>query len=117
MTTLTVYQTDDAGAYLFPVQANEIALQPTEFNIPYGAVEEAPPPVPAGQVAQWSNGEWLTVVDNRNVTLYVASSGAPYTLGESIEVDNASVRYNGLGLIPSWLTTAAPAEQPTQTAS
>lgn len=116
MSSLTVYQTDADGAYLFPVQANEIALQPGQFNIPYGAVEAEPPTVPSGQVAQWVDGAWSTVEDNRSATLYVASSGEQYTLGESIEVDSASVSYNGLGAIPNWLTTTAPAA-PTEQAT
>ncbi|KDB09779.1 hypothetical protein LIG30_1263 [Burkholderia sp. lig30] len=109
MKTMTVYQTDHDGCYLYPVVANELALQPDSFNIPYGAVETEPPAAASGMVAQWSNGAWATVLDNRSTALYVASTGAQYPIGGSVEVGGASVSYNGLGPIPSWLTTTAPA--------
>lgn len=108
MTTLTVYQTDGTGAYLYPLEANEIALQPGEFNIPFGAVETAPPVASSGQVPQWSNGAWTIVEDSRNLTFFVVATGDTYTLGSQIEVDSASVSFNGLGAVPAWLTTTAP---------
>lgn len=112
MKTMTVYQTDPAtGAFMYQTVANEIPLQPGEFNIPDSCVETAPPTVTAGHVAQWSNGAWQEVQDNRSATLYVASTSCEYPIGSSVEVDSASVSYNGLGPVPAWLTTTAPAAQ------
>ena len=39
----TVYQANDDGLFLYETVANELALTPGSFNIPYGAFEDAPP--------------------------------------------------------------------------
>ncbi|AOK40849.1 hypothetical protein [Burkholderia vietnamiensis] len=112
MKTMTVYQTDHDGCYLYPVVANELALQPDSFNIPYGAVETEPPEAASGTVAQWADGAWQLVADNRGTVLYVAATGVQYEFGCTVEIDSASVSYNGLGPIPAWLSATAPAAQP-----
>lgn len=39
----TVFQTNDDGLFLYESMANELALTPGAFNIPYGAYEDMPP--------------------------------------------------------------------------
>ncbi|CAN0622121.1 conserved protein of unknown function [Burkholderia multivorans] len=112
-----VYQTDVAtGAFMYAATAHE-TLQPSHFNIPFGCVETPPPDAPAGQVAQWVDGAWQLVADNRGGPLYVVASGAQYEIGRTVEVNNASVSYNGLGAVPGWLTATEPeqaAQEPQQ---
>jgi hypothetical protein len=70
MSTLTVYQTDDEGIYLYETQAYSFALDPDNFNIPYRAVTVKVPAIPEGQRARWTGkkpgsaqeftaGKWL----------------------------------------------------------
>ena len=78
MATKTVYQSDPiSGIYLFTTQANELALAPGLFNIPFGAYEEAPPAVPEGEVAQWNptSSAWMAVEDHRGETFYLVRTG------------------------------------------
>ncbi|WZB70777.1 hypothetical protein WJ968_37155 [Achromobacter xylosoxidans] len=37
-----VYQTDSDGLYLYESIANELAMTPGRFNVPFGAYEDAP---------------------------------------------------------------------------
>lgn len=106
--TKTVYQTASSGAYLYETVANELPLSPGDFNVPYGAVEVAPPDAPAGQVAQWQGNVWAIVADNRNATLYRTDTGEQYVIDSAVEVDGSETRYHGLGAIPAWLTALVP---------
>ncbi|CAG4905986.1 phage tail protein [Paraburkholderia saeva] len=106
--TKTVYQTAPNGAYLYETIANELPLSPGDFNVPYGAVEVAPPVAPAGQVAQWQGNVWAIVADNRGAALYRADSGEQYVIDSVVEVNGSETSYNGLGAIPAWLTETAP---------
>ncbi|KVX06247.1 hypothetical protein ACVTTK_07755 [Alcaligenes nematophilus] len=84
----------------------------------FGDVAVAPPAdIPVGQVARWvstvdryalehgdaGTGAWELVDDNRQVTLYTADG--EYSLGT---VHNGQ-EYDGLGPLPAWLSTVAPA--------
>ncbi|TDR82217.1 hypothetical protein [Paludibacterium purpuratum] len=53
MNTKTVYQCDAAGVYAGETVAHESPLEPGVFLIPAGAVQTAPPTIPAGQRAIW----------------------------------------------------------------
>lgn len=107
MATKTVYQSDPiSGIYLFTTQANELALAPGLFNIPFGAYEEAPPEVLEGEVAQWNSisSAWMTVEDHRGEALYLVKDGTQYQMGSSVEVDGEPASYPGWGKVPAWLT-------------
>lgn len=108
MSQKTIYQADKNGFFLYEDQANAFFLDPTRFNIPYLAYEEKPPATDPGYVARRKNGEWIVVEDHRADVLYVASTGEIYTIDSTVEIDNASVRYDGGGPIPPWLTPDAP---------
>jgi len=107
----TVYQTDVDGLFLYATTANELALAPGLYNIPFGAYEDAPPAAPAGQVARRTGDAWELVEDYRGVRLWLADSGMLYTIGQEVEVGGESVSYPGWGALPGWLTDAEPAPQ------
>ena len=92
--------------HLFTTQANELALAPGLFNIPFGAYEEAPPAVPEGEVAQWNptSSAWMAVEDHRGETFYLVKDGTAYEMGSSVEVDGEPTSYPGWGKVPAWLT-------------
>lgn len=46
------YQTDDAGLFLYQVEAYPFPLE-DRLNVPYLAVQVAPPAVPEGSRARW----------------------------------------------------------------
>jgi len=104
MKSIDVFQADPTGFFLYASKANELALDPGNFNVPFGAVPVAPPEAIPGQVARLVDGEWALVEDHRTDTLYVIASGARYTLGEAIE----GQRYDGGGPLPEWLTDIPP---------
>ena len=115
MATKIVYQTDPAnGIYLFATLANELALVPGVFNIPFGAYEDAPPEVAPGHVAQrdQSGNAWTVVEDHRTDVLYLVSDGTQYQLGSVVEIDARPLSYPGWGEVPAWLTLAAPTPLP-----
>ncbi|VVE55305.1 hypothetical protein PIN31009_04955 [Pandoraea iniqua] len=99
-----VYQTDESGFFLYQTTAHELFLSPGEFNVPYGAVEAEPPAVNEGSVSRWDGEKWTIVEDNRRKLLYVVTTSAPYTIGEPVDLVNETVRYDGGGPIPAWLT-------------
>lgn len=109
MKTIDVYQTDANGFFLYAATASELFLSPGTFNIPYGAVTDAPPKAVMGKAATWDGNAWRMVEDNRSVRLYVARSGAEYQLGSVVNIDGESVTYHGGGPIPDWLTKTQPA--------
>jgi hypothetical protein len=100
-----VYQTNHYGLFLYETVANELALEPGSFNIPYGAHESAPPPTEAGTVARWDDDAWTVVEDHRGDALFVKSSGTPYELGSEATVNGEAVSYPGWGPVPGWLTS------------
>ncbi|WP_336726352.1 phage tail protein [Achromobacter ruhlandii] len=111
MATKTVYQTDPvSGIYLFATQANELALVPGVFNIPFGSYEDAPPAVAAGEVARWNQATsgWDVVEDHRGEVFYLVKDGMEYALGSVVEIEGGSTSYPGWGEVPAWLTLAAP---------
>ncbi|MCP2517041.1 phage tail protein [Achromobacter mucicolens] len=102
-----VYQTDSNGIYLYETRAAELPLSPGDFNIPFGAYEDAPPPAPHGYVAQREATGWKLVEDHRGTNLRITSTGEPYQLGTEAGAADESVVYNGIGPIPDWLTVYA----------
>lgn len=54
----TVSQLDDNGFFVCPTDADESPLEPGVFILPRGAVDLAPPTVPAGQRAKVVGGVW-----------------------------------------------------------
>lgn len=59
MSTKTVYQTDHAGLYQGPVEADESPLEPGVFHLPARAVEVAPPETwPDDKWPRWSGAGW-----------------------------------------------------------
>ena len=104
----TVFQTDLDGLYLYDTVANELAMEPGAFNIPFGAQEVPPPAAPAGQVARWAGSAWVLVEDHRATQFYRTDSGQPYAFGSTIEVEGVAVSYKGWGAVPTWLTDVQP---------
>lgn len=105
---ITVYQTDADGLYLHAVTANELAMQPGTYNVPFGARLTAPPEAPAGQVALAVGESWTLVEDHRAATLYRTSDGSEYAIGSTVLDRDQAVRYPGWGPIPDWLTSTRP---------
>lgn len=109
--TIPYYQLDAQHCFVFAEEAHQYWDDPGRYNVPWDAVTVAPPAAGAGQVARWlaSTESWEIVADHRGDQLYVESSGQPYQMGGEVIVGENPVSYNGLGLIPSWLTDVAPA--------
>ena len=69
-----VYQTDSDGLYLYESIANELAMTPGRFNVPFGAYEDAP----ARKSGKWPRrvgGAWVMVEDYRTTPLWVVETG------------------------------------------
>ena len=56
MTTITTYQTDDNGLFLYQDKAQQFALDPDRYNVAFRAVVTAPPAIPEGKRARWISG-------------------------------------------------------------
>lgn len=119
--TKDVYQTDALGFFMYQTIANELALAPGHFNIPFGAYEEKPLPAPAGMVSRRVAGQWAHVEDHRTDVLYYEQTpGAEdqsavvlqYQIGQVVEVGGVDVSYDGGGPLPEWLTDVAPVITP-----
>ncbi|MGC5791384.1 phage tail protein [Herbaspirillum huttiense] len=52
MTPVTYYQTDDSGIFLHAVAAYPFPME-KRLNVPYQAVQIAPPEIPTGHRARW----------------------------------------------------------------
>lgn len=106
--TITVYLVDQNGAYLHEATANQLA--DGSYNVPWNGVLIAPSAAAAGQVAVWNAAAqvWALVTDNRSAQLYRTDTSNQYALGSTIEINNTPTAYNGLGAMPSWLTTEVP---------
>lgn len=102
-----VYQTDSNGIYLYETRAAELPLSPGDFNIPFGAYEDAPPPAPHGYVAQRKATGWELVEDHRGTKFRITSTGEPYQLGAETGAPDEPDVYLGFGPIPDWLTAYA----------
>lgn len=93
-----VFQTDNDGLYLYQSTANELALTPGTFNIPYGAYEDAPPAPPAGKWPRRLGDAWAMVDDYRTTPLWVVETGAPYSIGAQHDGTIGKVSYPGWGI-------------------
>ena len=102
-----VFQTDSNGVYLYETRAAELPLSPGDFNIPFGAYEDAPPAAPHGHVAQRKANGWELVEDHRGAQFRITSTGEPYQLGDETGAADESAVYWGVGPIPDWLTAYA----------
>ncbi|MBO1856861.1 phage tail protein [Burkholderia cenocepacia] len=111
MKSKTVYQADADGFFLHELPAYELPLEPGKFNVPFGAYADAPAEPAAGYIAKRTASGWQQVEDHRAATLYVVSTGSSYSIGSTIELNGAKVRYDGGGPVPNWLTTTAPVKQ------
>lgn len=109
MKAKNVFQTDPHGFFLYPTMAHELNLSPDSFNVPYGAVEMAPPAAKEGSIPKWDGSAWTVVEDHRDLKLYIARDGAEYQFASAVDLDGESVTYDGGGPIPSWLTETPPA--------
>lgn len=103
-----VFQTDEHGLYLYKSVANELALTPGAFNIPYGAYEDAPPMPLTGKWPRRVGDAWVMVEDYRTTPLWVVETGAPYSIGGEHDGAAGKVSYPGWGPLPAWLTTGEP---------
>ncbi len=115
MKSITVYQADENGHFLYQTTASELYLSPGNFNVPYCAVEVEPPVAAGGMVPKWDGLAWTIVEDHRHETLYVAETGQEYHYGAAVQIGGESVTFHGTGPIPHWLTTTAakpPMEEP-----
>ena len=104
----SVFQTDVHGFFLYAATAYELYLSRGAFNIPYGAVETAPPAAKDGTVALWDGSKWTIVEDHRDTQFYLVHSGVEYALGSAVKIGDESVTYHGGGPVPSWLTATPP---------
>lgn len=110
-----VFQTDGHGLFLYKTAAHELPLSPGNFNIPYGAYEDAPPKPVAGKWPRREGNSWVMVEDHRTTPLWVVDSGAAYSVGAEVESTAGKLCYPGWGPLPKWLTTvepSPPAEDP-----
>ena len=103
-----IYQTDGDGLYLYASVANELALTPGQFNIAFGAYEDAPPSSLEGKCPRRVGDAWIMVADYRTTPLWVVEDGTPYSVGADHEVAGEKVSYPGWGTLPSWLTAVEP---------
>ncbi|RIJ00775.1 phage tail protein [Achromobacter sp. K91] len=103
-----VFQTDADGLYLYKTVANELALTPGAYNVPYGAYEEAPPIPPAGKWPRRVGDSWEMVDDYRATPLWIVDTGSPYMIGTETETAEGKVTYGGWGELPAWLTAVEP---------
>lgn len=55
---MNVYQTDLNGVYVGTTTADQDPLDGTNWLIPAGCVETAPPTVTDGQLAKWTGTKW-----------------------------------------------------------
>lgn len=124
MQQITVYQINSLGFFLYQTVANELPFQPGMFNIPYDAIELAPPNVDSGYVARFVNGEWQVVEDHRKDTLFYQVEQAtnekpplyaPYKIADVVQIDGESMSYDGGGPVPVWLLSELPVQEPMPT--
>lgn len=117
MSSITVYQADMAGFFLYDVKAYELALQEGEYNIPFMALRAAPKDAPPGYVNRVAGDDWVVVEDHREDVLYYVKTPATedkpalierYQMASVVAVDGQNVSFDGGGPIPSWLTSVAP---------
>lgn len=54
-----VSQLDESGVFVGSTVADESPLEPGVYLMPAGAVDVAPPSVPAGKVAKFQGGKWV----------------------------------------------------------
>ena len=105
MTTKTVYQTNSDGLFLYETIANELALVPGTFNVPFRALDDAPPTAPAGKIQRHDGKRWTLVEDHRKATLHITATGDRYVIGTQVELEGEEpVSYRGWGPVPAWLT-------------
>ncbi|CUI71171.1 hypothetical protein [Achromobacter xylosoxidans] len=107
MNKKTVYQTNNDGLFLYETEANELALSPGAFNIPFGAVEAAPPKSQAHQVARYTGKKWEIVEDHRRSILNVVATGERYVIGQVVQLDDKPHVFPGWGPVPEWLSVAS----------
>jgi len=91
---MNVYQTDLNGVFVGTTTADQDPLDSTNWLIPAGCVETAPPTIADSQLAKWSGTEW--VVEDIPV---VESDPEPEPV--AIEVSARSER-DGLLLTSDW---------------
>lgn len=104
----TVYQTDSDGLFMYQTIANELALAPGSYNIPFGAYEDAPPEAQEGKVQRREGAAWVMVDDYRTTPLWVVETGAQYAVGSEHDGADGKVSYPGWGALPEWLTAEEP---------
>ncbi|WP_076591968.1 hypothetical protein [Herminiimonas arsenitoxidans] len=121
MNTIPVDQTDQFGFFQFRTAANELALAPGFFNIPYRAYADLAPEAPAGMIQRRVGAAWEVVEDHRADTLYYVKTPATetkpavldvYQFGTAVDVDGTPASYDGGGPVPDWLTDVAPVPEP-----
>ena len=56
---MNVYQTDLDGVYVGTTTADQDPLDSTNWLIPAGCVETAPPTITDSQLAKWNGTEWV----------------------------------------------------------
>ncbi len=91
---MNVYQTDLNGVFVGTTTADQDPLDSTNWLIPAGCVETAPPTIADSQLAKWSGTEW--VVEDIPV---VESDPEPEPV--ALEVSARSER-DGLLLTSDW---------------
>ncbi len=109
MKTIPTWQTDLSGFLLYTALANELAMQPDHYNIPFGAYDNEPPEAPDGHVVRRIDDDWVIVEDHRSDTLYLVDTGVQYQIGTEVQMGVDLLSYDGGGPIPDWLTVEPPA--------
>lgn len=80
MTAKIVYQTDHLGLYVGETEADESPLEPGEFLIPGGCVEEPPPQAPEFKKAYWNGNTWQLLDYFEGLIVYNIRTREPLTL-------------------------------------
>lgn len=95
MTSKVVYQTNQLGLYVGPIEAEESPLDPGVFLIPAGCVLLPPPEAPQFKRAWWTGKTWQLLDYFEGLIVYNTSTREPLTL-------------TGPGPIPNGYTVKAP---------
>lgn len=95
MNTKIVYQTDQYGLYLNPIEADLSPLEEGVWLIPGGCVEVPPPAIPDGKAAHWDGECWNLIDCLLGLTAYNTATGEP------LQIDR-------LGALPMGYTLKVP---------
>ena len=89
MKTVTTYQTDEAGLFMYEDKAQQFALDPKRYNVAFRAVLRQPPATPEGKRARWVSEAAATDPDFLNGSWVVEDIPAPEPAADEAKGDAA----------------------------